>query len=456
MFLKNQILAAQCYSIRISLLVRLLEILKGYLSHTWKTCTRHHLLYLIICSLLFPCFVHCQDKSSNVEITFLQQDIKDWIAKLRSKPPKPEQGSFLLIVPFISSNPTAGLIIGAGLTYTFKANKQDEHLSLISSAASYSTNKLVNINLKTNAFIFHERLVLNGDWRYLINSESTYGLSTAKINSFNVDINGFPTADDSLGQPLKYHQLRFYEIGSWKVFKNFFAGVGFQYDRYYDIIDERLEKGDTGLSFHYQYSINHHFDPKEYTVTGVSLNLLFDSRDNQVNAYRGQYANVNYLFNLEGLGSTQNSNILLTEYRCFLPLDKKKQRHILGFWLYGNFVVNGIAPYLALPALGYDKQQRTGRGYTFGQFRGQGMLYGETEYRFPISKNTGILGGVVFLNATTTSDNEHNVQLMDYLRLGYGGGLRIMLDKTSRTRLQIDAGLSPHSFGFYLGATETF
>ena len=416
----------------------------------------YKVILLSLYVFLLPCFAHTQENSPNVEITFLQQDIKDWIAKLRSKPPKPEKGNFLLIVPFISSNPTAGFIIGAGLTYTFKANKDDHYLSLISSAASYSTNGLVSVNFKTNAYIFHERLVLNGDWRYLINAERTYGLGTSTPNPFNISINGSSPSKDSIGQPLKYHQLRFYEIGSWKLFKNFFAGVGFQYDRYYDIIDDRLEKGDTAISFHYQYSINNNFDPKQYTVSGVSLNLLFDSRDNQVNAYRGQYANVNYLFNLEGLGSTQNSNILLTEYRCFLPLDRRKQRHILGFWLYGNFVTYGTAPYLALPAVGYDKQQRTGRGYTYGRFRGQDMLYGETEYRFPISKNTGILGGVLFLNATTTSNTERNIKLMDYFGLGYGGGLRIMLDKTSRTRLQIDAGLSPHSFGFYLGATETF
>jgi outer membrane protein assembly factor BamA len=455
MSFKNKKMPAQCYGDNISLIRELWKIIKSYYSNTQKAFTAQW-LYMIISFLLLPCFASGQENSSRVEITFLQQDIKDWIAKLRSKPPKPEKGSFLLIVPFISSNPTAGFIVGAGLTYTFKASKNDQYLSLISSAASYSTKGLVSVNFKTNAYIFHERLFLNGDWRYLVNGETTYGLGTAKTNKSILDINGYPTSTDSLAQPLKYHQLRFYEIGSWKVFKYFYAGVGFQYDRYYDIIDDRLEKGDTGASFHYQYSINHHFDPKDYTVSGVSLNLLFDSRDNQVNAYRGQYANVNYLFNLTGLGSTQNSNILLTEYRCFLPLDRRKQRHILGFWLYGSFVTYGTAPYLALPALGYDKQQRTGRGYTFGQFRGQDLLYGETEYRFPISKNTGILGGVAFLNATTTSDQENNVKVMDYLRLGYGAGLRIMLDKTSRTRLDIDAGLSPHSFGFYLAATETF
>lgn len=388
---------------------------------------------------------------------FVQQDLKDWLNRKKQKPPKPPKSNFLLIVPYISSNPTAGFIIGGGLTYSFKASKTDEHVSLISSNASYSTNGLVTVNFKTFAFLFHEKLVLNGDWRYLVNSESTYGLGTSKgSNTTLIGVNGYPTSSDSAEQPLKYNQLRLYEIGSWRLFSNFFAGIGFQFDRYYEIRDDVLEKGDTGTSYHYQYSISHGFNPKQYNVSGFSLNFLYDSRDNQVNAYKGHYANINYRFNLTGLGSTKNSSTVLTEYRAFIPLDAPKYRHILGFWLYGNFVASGNVPYLGLPALGYDQQQRTGRGYRFGRFRGEDMLYGETEYRFPISMRTGILGGVVFLNGTTTSDRANNVQLMDYIRSGYGAGLRIMLDKTTRTRLEIDAGLSRHSFGFYLAALETF
>jgi outer membrane protein assembly factor BamA len=387
---------------------------------------------------------------------YQQQDVKDWLAKRKSKPPKPPKDNFLLIIPYISSNPTAGFMIGGGLSYTFKTKNTDEHVSLISSNVSYSTNKLVNINMKSNVFVLNEKLVLNGDWRYLVNSESTYGLGTAMPNSSSIDINGYPTSSDSSEQPLKYSQLRFYEVGSWRLFSSFFAGLGFQYDRFYDIKDEVLEKGDTATSYHYQYSIRHGFNPKEYTVSGISINFLFDNRDNQVNAYRGHFANLNYRVNLKDFGSADNSTMLLTEYRAFLPLDASKSRHILGFWFYGKFVPSGNAPYLALPALGYDQQQRTGRGYRFGRFRGEDMLYGETEYRFPISKQTGILGGVVFFNATTTSDRANKVQLMEQLKPGYGGGLRIMLDKASRTRLSIEAGLSPGSVGFYLAALETF
>jgi outer membrane protein assembly factor BamA len=416
----------------------------------------HKLLTLIIClgQLTFP--ANGQEDSLRHKKTFQQEDIKYWFTRIGIRKEKPEKNNFLLIIPVVASNPTAGFIFGGGLTYAYKTTGTDRHMSTISSNATYSTKKLLNLNVKSNVFVMNEQLVLNGDWRYLINSETTYGLGTNRYISSNVDINGYETSTDSLGQALQFNQIRIHETGSWKLFPNFFAGIGIHYDHYYNINDNELTSGDTASSFQYQYSLAHGFNPRRYTMSGFSLNLLFDSRDNQVNAYKGYFVNVNYRVNLTGLGSSQNSTSLLTEYRSFHSLDGGKNRHVLGFWIYGSFVTSGNVPYLLLPALGYDQRQRTGRGYTFGRFRGENMLYGETEYRFPISPYTGILGGVLFFNTTTTTDKKNNVQLLEYLREGYGAGMRITLDKNSRTRLEVDAGIAGKTVGFYLGAQETF
>jgi hypothetical protein len=84
------------------------------------------------------------------------------------------------------------------------------------------------------------------------------------------------------------------------------------------------------------------------------------------------------------------------------------------------------------------------------------MVYTESEYRFPVSVRSGIVGGVLFLNLTTASDKARNIHLMDFIRTGYGGGLRIMLDKKSRSRLAIDGAIAEKKFSFYLGIQETF
>jgi len=411
---------------------------------------------LFICIFLEASHSFCQTDSLKTDSAFQQQDMMDWLANLSSKPPRPVKNSFLLLVPYISSNPTSGFNVGLGLTYTYKKSKTDQYLSVITGSVSYSTKKLANISLKSNMYVANGKLNLNGDWRLLINNnETTYGLGTDKFHNDGVDINGVPTEGGSAGQLLKYNLVRFYETASFKLFNIFFAGIGLHYDHYYNIIDDIFLSGDSARCIHHQHSKENGSNSEDYSIVGVSLNLLFDSRDNQVNAYKGHFVNVNYRINLTDFGSNQNSTVLLTELRSFLPLDRYK-RHILRFWFYGNFVTSGKVPYLGLPALGYDQRQRTGRGYKLGQFRGDNLVYGETEYRFPISRNTGILGGDVFFNVTSTSDRKNGIWLLDYLRFGYGGGLRIMLDKQSRTRLAIDLGVSPGSVGFYFGAQETF
>lgn len=398
--------------------------------------------------------VFCQDSTRPVK-NYQQEDIKDWLVQVKLMKKKPEKNSFLLVIPVVASNPSAGFIFGAGLTYAFKANGTDEYESTVTSNATYSTKGLLNLNIKSNMFVFGEHLVLNGDWRYLQNTETTYGLGTAKYTSAYIGLNGYETSTDSLGEIINYNQVRLHEIASWKLWPGLFAGVGLHYDNYYNITDEKVSAGDTTRSFQYHYSVKHGFNPREYKTMGFSLNFLLDSRDNQIDAYKGTYANVNYRVDLTALGSAKSSTLLLTEYRSFLSLDEQ-HRNILAFWLYGDFVVSGNAPYLLLPALGYDQRQRTGRGYTFGRFRGEDMLYGETEYRFPISPHTGILGGDLFLNCTSTSDKDNKIDLLEYLRPGYGGGLRVMMDKRSRIRIEVDAGIAGRSVGLYFGAQETF
>ena len=128
----------------------------------------------------------------------------------------------------------------------------------------------------------------------------------------------------------------------------------------------------------------------------------------------------------------------------------------MAFWLMGNFSPEGEFPYMILPATAYDQRSRSARGYTQGRFRGNNLVYGEAEYRFPISDCGGIWGGVLFLNATTASNPKQSLQLFEAVKPGYGLGLRVMVDKKTRTNLAIDVGFGDRSSGFYLAASETF
>ena len=413
----------------------------------------------IIIALLLVSDVFAQGDSSGNKKEFVQQDFKDWLVHKKWIKPKPEKNSFLLFIPVIAANPSAGFIFGTGLSYAFKLNNHDQRLSSLSANATYSTKKQVNLNVKTNIFAGREKWLWNGDWRYMVFTESTFGLGTNRkgdSSGSSIDINGINTSEEAYSQTMRYNHYRIHETASRLLFPNFFAGIGFHFDRHDNIQDQKVDAGHPDSSYHYQYSLTHGFKPEGYNTVGLSLNFLYDSRDNQVYAHKGYYANINYRVNTTILGSDQNSGILLAEYRSFHSLDHGKNRHQLALWFFANVVTGGNIPYFDLPAIGYDQRQKSGRGYAFGRFRGEGIIYQETEYRFPISPYTGILGGVLFLNVTSTSDKDNNVKLMEYFRGGYGGGLRIMLDKKSRTRLQIDGGIANRKFGFYFGAQEVF
>ena len=138
--------------------------------------------------------------------------------------------------------------------------------------------------------------------------------------------------------------------------------------------------------------------------------------------------------------------------RVFLPPGQ-------GTWLPDGrtpMFQGGTAPYLSLPGTNYEMKNRSARAYVQGRFRGEDLVYAEMEYRFPISKCTGVLGGVLFVNGTTTSNRDGGVKIFDYTKAGYGFGLRVAADKSSRTNIAIDVGFGEKSTGIYFGAAEVF
>ncbi len=118
--------------------------------------------------------------------------------------------------------------------------------------------------------------------------------------------------------------------------------------------------------------------------------------------------------------------------------------------------MQGVAPYLDLPATGMDTFGRSARGYTEGRFRGERLLYGEVEYRGVLTKN-GLLGMVAFFNTTTLTNLESGERLFDNFAPAGGAGLRLLFNKRSRTNLCFDVGFGKDgSRGIYLAVQEAF
>jgi hypothetical protein len=107
-------------------------------------------------------------------------------------------------------------------------------------------------------------------------------------------------------------------------------------------------------------------------------------------------------------------------------------------------------------SISYDQMNSSGRGYAQGRYRGEDFVYGEMEYRFPISQHSHILGGVLFTNVCTVSNRDMNIPLFGYFQPAAGAGIRIMVGKNDRTNIAIDFGIGNMSNGLYLQTQEVF
>jgi outer membrane protein assembly factor BamA len=371
----------------------------------------------------------------------------------------------IIPLPVIAANPTNGWMFGVapGATWMM-GDPSTTSISSLLGTVIYTTNKQWIITLKANTFLKDDQYNLLTDMRYFITSQPTYGLGTGPQSAKPIngagDFTDNPYNPIGTEQMMEFNYLRFHQtLLKRHEDTRFFYGLGYHLDYHYKIQDNLLNLNDSPqtITSHYAYSTLHGFDPTTYILSGVSFNLLYDSRDNAVNPYKGRYVFANIRVNPMILGSTKNSSILWLEYRDYIHFSKERPRHLLGFWTYGWFVTTGDVPYMDLPAVGWDQFGRSGRAYTQGRFRGQDMIYGETEYRFPLQKEKETFGGVVFLNATTASNRDANINVFKYINTAYGIGLRVMINKRSRANLNIDYAWGNYGAqGFYLGLNEVF
>ena len=384
-------------------------------------------------------------------------------------------------MPIIAVNPTYGVLYGIAFsTNVFLGEPETTRMSTTLGAATHSTNKQLMFSYKTNVYTNNDDWILLGDWRYFDTSQPTYGLGTgpqsAKLagNSFPIGDEGAFSTPIKTAQMMEFKYIRFHESALKRIRTNFYIGAGYHFDWHYEIKDHLLELdpvdgSDPVITSHYAYSKAYEFNPEEYILSGLSLNVLLDSRDNAATPYKGQYALATFRMNPTFLGSTKNSSSLWLEYRKYISMSKKHPQNLIGVWAYGNFQTSGDLPYLDLPAIGWDQFGKSGRAYTQGRFRGQNLLYTEVEYRFRLAgfkNNPNFLGAVVFANATTASRKEftddnnltyNGINMFQYVEPAVGFGLRFMVSKVTRSNLTLDYAWGMHgSHGFFLNFNESF
>ena len=227
------------------------------------------------------------------------------------------------------------------------------------------------------------------------------------------------------------------------------AGVGYNLDYHINIASVNDSMNLTKFT-NYQYGTA----PNSNSFSsGITLNVLYDARNNSINPIPGSYINFIYRTNPFILGNGNNTwQSLYLDTRKYISLEGRKRR-LVALW---TFVWTGLTnntPFLDLPGIGYDPNQRSGRGIEQNRYRGKGLIYVEGEYRSDLTNN-GLLGYVVFANMNTVTDPSDNH--LSNIHPAAGAGLRIKFNKKSNTNIALDFGFSKGNFGYSLNLGEAF
>lgn len=370
-----------------------------------------------------------------------ETDLIDIARKVFDKNAKPRGDTS--VQPRLSAVPAAGyslqtgfavLAVANGAFYTGKPS--ETNLSSILTSLTYSQQKQIIFPVQANIWTKNNKYNIVTDWRYLKYPSYTYGLGgyTTFYDQYTIDYN-----------TIRLHQTLYREVAT-----DFYAGIGYNFDYFWNI-----KEIDPPASKPTDFETYGNSNPVSLTeqASGLTFNLLYDSRRNSINPENGIFANLIYRPNFTFLGNETTWRSFVADIRKYIKLPFGKD-NILAFWSYDWLTLSGNPPYLMLPNTGGDPYSNTGRGYIQGRYRGKNMLYGEGEYRFAITGND-LLGGVVFANLQTFTEEASN--RYEVFMPGYGAGIRIKLNKFSKTNIALDYGLGLQgSGGFFVNLGEVF
>jgi len=407
-----------------------------------------------------------QEQQDSQAVLDRQSDAKDIIRSMFRKKGKSDtikdKHPYLSVLPSAAFNPSVGFAVGVTATGgTVYGNPATTSFSVYNTNAYISTFGLFSFELKENTFTSNNLYNIQGGIQAGKTVALDYGVGTGRRvqGDGSFAINSFPLANNADVFPIDFTYLKINERIYRRIFDNIYAGAGLIFD-FYTNIDDVREVGPNLGTHNYRYSQIYGYPTDGYQANGLLFNIEYNSRDQTNRPYKGLYADFVVRLNETWLGSNHKATQLKTEIRKYFSLSKKNPEHVLAFWVWGAYMLNGTIPYLELPGTGSDAANRLGRGYTVGRFKGPSFFYGEGEWRFPLTANK-LLSGVAFANFQT-ADNQarvaaRNIRLFEYMEPGGGVGLRLLFNKYSRSNLCIDYGRGNYgSSGLFLGLNEVF
>lgn len=344
---------------------------------------------------------------------------------------------YFSVLPFSTSVPGGGYALITSTTAGFYlGDRRDTYMSRATFTPYWNFGRRFGLPIRSYLWLSQNEWVISGDTRILKYPQHTWGLGRqyGEDEKLLVDHSYF-----------RLHQRLLKRVG-----KGFFVGGGYNLD-----VRMGIDAEDMGRPLQEYTGYPYGTSQDEGTVaSGLSFDLLFDTRANSINPMDGNYVNLQFRVNPKFLGSDHSWQSLYVDVRRYHRLsDNPNRQHMIALWSYFWTVFNSRAPYLDLPTIGWDTYNGSGRGFQQSRYRGKSLYYVETEYRRDITRN-GLLGFVLFVNANTVSGPRSS--LFWSWNPGAGAGLRIKFNKHSGTNIALDMGFSKDHTGVYLSLGEVF
>ncbi len=379
--------------------------------------------------ILFFIFTLSANKTSWSQSTSKQEKKELRKAKRQDKIDKGK----LMITPLAGPayTPEMKFTIAGGVMVSFKTNPKDSLIQRSSAPVTLgvSSTGAMFIGTKYTTFWLEDKLRIYGDLIFKTMPDNYFGVGFD--SGFHTPKSDSTTAFDRtwwVFNPKILWQFKEYFFIGPLIDLNYTKGknpsLGVENDPYYQRYNDKPFNSGTGLVFQY------------------------DSRDVPVNAWKGAFIELSAGFYGGFLGGQNNYQIYSCDLRKYWKV--KKDGRTVAVQVRGRFG-NGNVPYgeMSQPGTPFDL-----RGYSWGNYRAESMVFALTEYRHMFYKKNGQIsphGIVAWVGAGTLGENISSLKgFLPSIGLGY------RLEVQPRMNLRLDMGFGRQSRGFYFNFNEAY
>jgi len=331
-----------------------------------------------------------------------------------------------IITPVVAYAPETNLTLGVGIKGLFKMRGSGDE------TRTSNMPLTVQYSIENKYFFFSGFEIFSPQERYMLTG--------------NIKIQSFPSRFYGVGQntskeneeQFDYSQVLIEPILLKNMFRKFlYLGGGIRYNR---IANVEYEPGSV-LQF------TETPGARGSTSVGFQAALIYDSRDNILNASKGSFLSLTHGVYGDYLGSTQRYQLTRFDFRHFIqPLGKPTS--ILGFQFMTQFSTSDT-PLLDLGRLGGDEMMR---GYFEGRYTEKHLMALQVEWRQKLSYRWGLVAFGGLGNVAPTIDTFNK----DTIRPSIGVGLRFLVDEAENLNIRFDYGVGNEKSNYYFQVAEAF